>query len=382
MPDVHYGTTGLTVRLVSWTDVLAVISAIILGVALIKRLVSLVFASSINTFDSNYHRIVLITGCDHGLGAEIVKQALLAGYTVVASCRTDAGRLHLNEQNSLSRTARQLLHTITIDVTNQSQIDQAVVKIRELIQLTRQAAPVAASHPPIGLYALVNNAAIAENFLVEFNNVATCERSFNVNTLGAIRMVKAFAPLLRSYNVAGNRLSNPPARIINVTSFLAAVPTFSLSAYCITKSALSAFTTILRQEMHPFGIAVSEVMPGTMQTPMMDGSASAMSRIFNDPSNEHLRLTVYGVAYSRVIDVSQRLMQLLASQPQHCADVIVKKALHSLCPARRYVVGADSKLLVYSSYVTPQWLVDLSISAFIRPPVPLQIQQMKSKTEA
>ena len=44
-----------------------------------------------------------------------------------------------------------------------------------------------------------------------------------------------------------------------------------LSAYCITKYGVQAFSDALRREMAPWGIHVSIIEPGGFKTPMMKG---------------------------------------------------------------------------------------------------------------
>ena len=58
------------------------------------------------------------------------------------------------------------------------------------------------------LWAIVNNAGIAEQSLVEFCPVESFRRHLDVNTLGPIRMCKTFLPLIRRTR----------GRIINIVS--------------------------------------------------------------------------------------------------------------------------------------------------------------------
>ena len=74
----------------------------------------------------------------------------------------------------------------------------------------------------------------------------------SVNLYGAIRVTKAFLPLIRKSQ----------GRIVNVSSILGRVADPFMGAYCITKFGLEAFTDVLRLEMKAFNVKVSLIEPG------------------------------------------------------------------------------------------------------------------------
>jgi len=73
-----------------------------------------------------------------------------------------------------------------------------------------------------------------------------------VNLFGAIRVTKAFAPLIRKSK----------GRIVNVSSILGRATNRYLSAYCITKHGMEAFSNVLRKEMKQFQVKVCTIEPG------------------------------------------------------------------------------------------------------------------------
>ena len=77
----------------------------------------------------------------------------------------------------------------------------------------------------------------------------------SVNVLGHIRMTKTFLPLMR-------RSSKDGGRIVNTTSTLARTFLPLVAPYCLTKSALDAFSTSLRRELASFNIDVVLIEPG------------------------------------------------------------------------------------------------------------------------
>jgi NAD(P)-dependent dehydrogenase (short-subunit alcohol dehydrogenase family) len=77
-------------------------------------------------------------------------------------------------------------------------------------------------------------------------------------------------PFVRIRAVLPGMIARGRGRIINVASAagLQAIPT--VSAYCISKTALIRLTEALAAETQPYGIAILAVNPGTMRTPMSD----------------------------------------------------------------------------------------------------------------
>lgn len=82
---------------------------------------------------------IVITGCDTGFGNSLAVSLYEKGWTVYATCLTDAGMAGISEKGTADR-----LIPVKLDVTKADQIDALVARVE-------------ASHPE-GIYALVNNA--------------------------------------------------------------------------------------------------------------------------------------------------------------------------------------------------------------------------------
>ena len=85
----------------------------------------------------------MITGCGNGFGLELAKSLHKIGFTVFAGCRHDRcdGALALKKLGD--ETGR--LHVLQMDVTNQEEVDAALVYVEDNL-------------PGLGLWGLVNNA--------------------------------------------------------------------------------------------------------------------------------------------------------------------------------------------------------------------------------
>jgi NAD(P)-dependent dehydrogenase (short-subunit alcohol dehydrogenase family) len=100
----------------------------------------------------------------------------------------------------------------------------------------------------------MNNAGLADNFLVEATTVAQDQLSFEVNVFGLLRLTRAMLPLLRLYRKS--HPGSPKPRVVMVSSVAGLYSGPRLGAYAATKHAVEAYTTSLRVEIAPFGVDV------------------------------------------------------------------------------------------------------------------------------
>jgi NAD(P)-dependent dehydrogenase (short-subunit alcohol dehydrogenase family) len=189
-------------------------------------------------------KTVLITGANKGIGYEVVRQLAGKGFQVFIGARNRAaGRKAADEIAKKGAKATFL----EIDVTDNATVTAAA---REFAK--------AADH----LDVLVNNAGIivdGDNAILDISDELLRE-TLETNTLGALRVTRAFVPLLRK--------SKAP-RMINVSSgggqLTGGADGWS-PAYCISKTALNGVTLQLATALPKF--AVNSVCPGWVRTDM------------------------------------------------------------------------------------------------------------------
>lgn len=188
---------------------------------------------------------VLITGVSTGIGYGTAKELIGRGYTVFGSVRRkeDADRV----KSELGANFLPLL----FDVTDAAAIDRAVAEVEG--QCNGQ-----------GLGGLINNSGINVPGPIELLSVKEISDNFDVNVMGALRVTKAFLPLL------GTRLDHPsaPGRILNISSVAGQLAGPYMAPYCGTKHALEAISHAMRLEFMRYGISVIIVGPGAVRTPI------------------------------------------------------------------------------------------------------------------
>ncbi|KAG9484341.1 hypothetical protein GDO78_009975 [Eleutherodactylus coqui] len=175
-------------------------------------------------------RAVLITGCDSGFGNLLAHRLLDLGFTVFAACLFPDGE---GAQALLTHSSPGQVKVIKLDVTSDKEIEQVKQYVQDHL-------------PDKGLWGLVNNAGISLWGLVEWQTIDKFQKSIDVNLLGSIRTVLAFAPLIRKNK----------GRMVFLSSTNAYV-SFMNSVYSLTKAGLEKFCDCLRLEMKRFGVQVS-----------------------------------------------------------------------------------------------------------------------------
>jgi NAD(P)-dependent dehydrogenase (short-subunit alcohol dehydrogenase family) len=91
-------------------------------------------------------------------------------------------------------------------------------------------------------------------------------QTWNTNSVGPLRVVRAFFPYLEKSN---------DACVINVSSLAGQLKDMGswAPAYCISKTALNAVTCVLSNDLKQHGIQVNSVSPGWIRTEMGGPSA-------------------------------------------------------------------------------------------------------------
>ena len=195
-------------------------------------------------------KTVLVTGANKGIGREVAQQLAAKGFHVFVGARNaKAGRKAAEEIAKKCGKATFL----EIDVADNDSVTTAA---REFSNIEDH------------LDVLVNNAGIiveGDEAILEVSD-DLFRNTLETNTLGALRVTRAFAPLLRK--------SKAP-RVINVSSGggqLTGGADGWAPAYCISKTALNGVTVQLSAALPKF--AVNSVCPGWVRTEMGGENAS------------------------------------------------------------------------------------------------------------
>ena len=246
-------------------------------------------------------KVWFITGASRGLGRATVEAALQSGASVVATARNPES---LNEFTEKFGAAKFL--PLALDVTNAAQVASAVE----------------AGHEKFGrLDVIVNNAGYANVAAIEDIDISDFRTQLDTNFMGVVYVTKAVLPILRQQG---------SGHIFQVSSVGGRVGNPGLSAYQSAKWAVGGFSTILAAEVTPFGIKVTVLEPGGMNT---DWAGSSMNI---PPVSEPYKPTVGTVA-----EMLRKYNGHAPSQTEKVAQIMIQLSDADDVPLR-LLVGPDA----------------------------------------
>jgi short-subunit dehydrogenase len=255
---------------------------------------------------------VVITGASTGVGKATALLLERQGYQVFAGVRQqkDAESLKLNSSGNLT--------PIILDVTKIEQIKSAS-KIVEL------------AVGETGLRGLVNNAGILVDGPLEYLDIDELRWQFEVNVIGQVAVTQAFLPMIRQAK----------GRIINIGSVSGKISSPFFSALCASKFALEALNDALRMELHPWGIEVVLIEPGSIASTAPDKvEASLQKKLVNmSPIARGMYGDIYKFSLQQLIKSNR-----MGISPEEVANVI-QKALEANKPKTRYFVSKEKVML-------------------------------------
>jgi len=194
-------------------------------------------------------KTVLVTGASSGIGRETALAFARAGAQVVMVARRAEALTEVEAQARKRHDARTLV--VPADVTRPAQVRACF----------RQA--VAAFG---GVDVVVNNAGILIPSRVEDIRGADLKAMLDVNLFGALYVMQQAAAVMRKQG-RGN--------IVNVASLGGRRAFSPIGGYSATKFALIGLTEAFRMELAGTDIHASLVLPGVIETPMVERTAAS-----------------------------------------------------------------------------------------------------------
>ncbi|MHA4809092.1 SDR family NAD(P)-dependent oxidoreductase [Flavitalea flava] len=233
-------------------------------------------------------KTVLITGANRGIGRAMVEEALKRG----------AKQVYAGVRASFAHPDPRVT-PLTLDVTDEAQIQKAEEKVKSLDML-------------------INNAGIMS--FDDLRDRSMINRHFAVNLFGTYDVTKAFLPLLLRSQGA----------VVNILSVVALAPLPPNASYSISKAAAFSMTQTLRAFVAGQGVKVHAVLAGPTDTDMIkalnipksstesvakgifDGVEKGEEEIFPDPQSAFVAESWRNSAMKAL---EQRFATLVAGQP-------------------------------------------------------------------
>jgi NAD(P)-dependent dehydrogenase (short-subunit alcohol dehydrogenase family) len=184
-------------------------------------------------------KVWFITGASSGIGLEISKSALAAGYKVAAT-----GRDTEKVSKSIGAASDNLL-VVKMDVTNSKEIETVVKSALDKFGT---------------IDVLVNNAGNFYAGFFEELSPRQMELQLATSLFGPMDVTRAVLPVMRK---------NRSGHIITISSTAGLVGYEYCSAYSASKFGLEGWMDCLAPEVAPFGIHTTVVEPGFFRTALL-----------------------------------------------------------------------------------------------------------------
>lgn len=268
-------------------------------------------------------RSALVTGASTGIGRATALRLDAAGWRVFAGVRRE------EDAESLRAEGSGRLAPVMLDVTDAGQLAAAAERIE--------------AEADGGLAGLVNNAGVAVPSPLETIPIEDFRRQIEVNLTGQVAVTQALLPAIRRGH----------GRVVFISSIGGRIAFPLTGAYHAAKFGIEAVGDVFRQELRPWGLRVSIVEPGSIDTPIWDRGERTADQIgARSPRREAL----YGRAIERYREVVRQTAER-GIPPEKVARV-VEHALDSPRPRTRYLVGLDARVQARLRPLIPTPLFD------------------------
>lgn len=190
-----------------------------------------------------YKKYVVITGGSSGIGLSLAKQLASAGAHILLVARGQEGLdKAIEELNTLRSYDEQIFEAASADVGDRESIEAVLDTWVQKYDIE----------------ALFNNAGIAYCNYIEETDPALYEEMMRVNYMGVVWATRALIPHFKKRR---------RGYIVNVSSLAGVLGIFGYAAYAPSKFAVMGFSDVIRQELHPYNVKVSVLLPPDTDTP-------------------------------------------------------------------------------------------------------------------
>ena len=254
----------------------------------------------------------VVTGAGSGLGRDIALGLSAKGYRVFGTA------ISSDEITDLSKASGGAVTLSQCDIT-----DEAAVRAWAG-EVTRK------NQGRVDL--LISNAGILTPGPLEVLTLNAIRHEFEVNVFGALAVVNAFLPALRSTQ----------GRIVQVSTMTATLPFPFNGPSGASKAAFDALAAVYRAELEPFGVDVVLAVAGNMRTGGPAKTAAALKRVAEQMTPGQREL--YGKAFD-IFATTLNNMQGSGLDSVLAAKRVIELAEQVPAPSRG-AVGADAEAIL------------------------------------
>ena len=254
-------------------------------------------------------RTALVTGASSGIGRATAAALVARGYDVLGTSR---------RPESLTAEQRAAgVEYLALDLASEESVEALADRLA-------------------GVDVLVNNAGESQSGPFEELPGDALRRLFEVNVLGPVRLTQLALPGMRERGYG---------RVVMVGSMLASFPLAYRSSYVATKAALKGFSNGARHELSPFGVWLTTVEPGSINTGISERRTKYVAA--DSPHRRDFETML------AVLDRNER-----AGVAADRVAAVIVRAIETAKPRPHYAVGSNASFVFALRRVLPATLTE------------------------
>ena len=189
--------------------------------------------------------VAVVTGAGRGIGRAIALALSARGLDVALLGRESAG---LDQVATEIKAQGRRALALPCNVASSADTEVAAYRVLDALGV------------PL---VVVNNAGVVHRATVEDTTEDAWDHVLDVNLKGPFLVTRAFLPAMRRKR---------EGRFVQISSISGTLGTPRLSAYCASKWGVIGFTKSLAEELRGSGMQALTVVPGSVDTAMLEGS--------------------------------------------------------------------------------------------------------------
>ncbi|MCH2187840.1 SDR family oxidoreductase [Myxococcota bacterium] len=260
------------------------------------------------TNQQNARPVAIVTGASSGIGEASARALAAAGFGVVlAARRADRLKALAEEIESKGGQALAVPADLAEEAATHGLVDQAMDRFGRVD-------------------VLLNNAGYSPAAANEQISRSALRHTFEVNLFSALQLAAEVSPIMRAQG---------SGRILNMGSLGGSVAAPLAIPYAGTKAGMEAVTRGLRLELAPFGIHVSLIVPGFIDTETFDNSRASSVHLREDSNNPYQQI---------MIDLDEfAAKQTQNALPPEAVGQVVVRAATETKPKMSYYAPASAR---------------------------------------
>lgn len=185
----------------------------------------------------------VITGCNRGIGKEILKTFVKNGANIWACTRTYSDEI-FKEWESIAKQNGVWIKPLSVDLVRDDSIKDVIKEIRK---------------DGVSVDILVNNAGVAYSGLLSMTSIDELREAMNINFIAPMMLIQGISRLM---------IRQKSGCIINMASIGGIETREGYLAYGSSKAALIWATKSISKELGHYNIRVNGIAPGLIETRM------------------------------------------------------------------------------------------------------------------